>query len=127
MATPKKTVKKPAPKPKQHPLEPVVRELVDQVALIADAVKAKSLTISSDPDPILIDPLPPPDPSDPPIIVPPTDPILPPPPPPPAPTPCCDDCKDFCTFIKNKPAVSARPYWNPTKEGGAGWDWDPLT
>jgi len=120
-------VKKPAPKPKQHPLEPVVRDLVDQVALIADAVKFKGYSEANEPGipgaPLIGDPLPPPDPRDPPIIVPPVDPT----PPPPIPVPCCDDCKDFCAFIKTKPAVPARPYWNPTKEGGAGWDWDPLT
>jgi len=126
-------VKKRVPtKPKQHLLEPVLRELVDQVTLIANAAKAEpapaapldsSVVIGEDP------PLVPPPP--PPIGPPPTDPPVgpPPPPPPPAdPDPCnCSDpfVKSYLDFLKNstKPLVKCYPTWDPTKPAGERWEW----
>lgn len=92
---------------KTHPLEPVVRELVDQVTILVDTFKTKP--------PVVADGGPPP--------VDPPPPISPPPPPPP-PAPC--DCSGLCEFVATKPLVKSRLMWNPDKEGGAGWDWDPV-
>lgn len=95
--------------PKTHPLEPVLRELVDQVTILADTFKTKPpVEPVADGGPPPVDPPPPPSP----------------PPPPPPPVPC--DCSGLCEFVVTKPLVKARLMWNPDKAGGAGWDWDPV-
>lgn len=102
-------------KPKAHPLESTLKDLVEQVTVIADAVKLKSSVIG-DGGPPPVDPSPPPSPPPPPPS---------PPPPPPTPVPC--DCSGLCEFLAGaKPAVLSTPAWDPNKAGGAGWVWQPV-
>lgn len=107
------------PEPKSHQLEPVLREMVDQLTMIADAAKAGAVRFPPNDLPPL-DPTPTLDPVDPPPLPP-----VPPAPPPPPPPLCTCDCSGFCDFVKTKPLVKSRPFWNPDLTP-PGWDWDAL-
>lgn len=125
--TPQKKTKKPQPKPKQHLLQSVLVDLVDQVTIIADTIKSRAVPTSFDEE------IPPPSPT--PLVTseevpiappvspgpPPSDPPVSPPPPPLA--ECCDD--EFCTFLKTspRPLVKAYPTWDPSKAVGSRWEW----
>lgn len=132
--TPPKTVKKKLPQPKTHPLEPVLKELVDQVTLIADAAKAGAVRHANafPLDEVQFFPAagPPVIGEDPSIGPPPSDPPVGPPPPPPVvdPDPCnCSDqfVKSYLDFLKNsaKPLVKCYPTWDPAKPDGQRWEW----
>ena len=122
-APPKKPVKSKVVK--QHLLEPVLRDLVEQVTLIADTVKTKPVEetqffpandVVGQTGPIGEDP----------PLVPPPPPVSPPPPPiapPPEPIICCDE--EFCNFLKNaaRPLVKSYPTWDPSKPAGQKWEW----